>query len=456
MRLTYDLTLEQTQKLIMTPELRQAIELLQLNALELREYIDKELEENPLLEITNNAEEYESIDKYANNDVDWKEYFDKFDDISYRPQTDENIKEYNYESFISYEPTLKEHLFSQLNLMSLENIGHKIGVSIIENIDNSGYLTVTAEEISKYTKSTVEEVEIILNIIQNFEPLGVGARDLKECLLIQTREKKGICKCTVNIIEDYLEDVGQNRIQKIAKELNVEPQEIQEACDYIKSLEPKPGRTFGSNDDIKYIKPDVEIKIVDGEFEVIVNDVTGPRLNINNYYKNLLRTSNDKNTMEFLNEKFNSAMWIIRSIEQRRNTIKRVVESIIRFQKDFFLTGEKSLRPLTLKEVADDIDMHESTISRATNGKFAQTPRGIFELKYFFSSSLDSDKGGISSTSIKSHIKEILDEEDPKKPYSDSKLAEILGKQGISISRRTIAKYRDELNIPSSNIRRRY
>ncbi|MFA5576943.1 MAG: RNA polymerase factor sigma-54 [Tissierellaceae bacterium] len=456
MRLTYDLTLEQTQKLVMTPELRQAIELLQLNALELKDYIAQELEENPILEIANNEEEYENIDKYTNNDVDWKDYFEKFDDISYRPQTDKNMKDYNYESFISYEPTLKEHLLSQLNLMSLENREHKIGVALIENIDSRGYLTVTTEEVSHYTNSSVDEVEIILNIIQNFEPLGVGARSLRECLLIQVREKKDIGKYINAIIDNYLEDVGHNRIQKIAKELAIEARLVQEACDYIKKLEPKPGRTFGTNEDIRYISPDVEIKIIDGEFEVIVNDVTGPRLNINNYYRELLKTNRDKNTMDFLNEKFNSAMWIIRSIEQRRNTIKKVVESILRFQKDFFLRGEKSLQPLTLKDVAEDIDMHESTISRATNGKYVQTPRGIFELKYFFSSSLESDRGGISSTSIKSRLKDIIDREDPKKPYSDSKLSNIFSDQGINISRRTIAKYRDELGIPSSNIRRRY
>lgn len=456
MRLTYDLTLEQTQKLIMTPELRLAIELLQFNTLELQEYIAKELEENPILEITSTIEEYLDLEKYTKDEIDWKEYFEHYDDYSYKQEVDRNVEEFNFESYISYEPTLREFLLNQLNLIPLENREHKIGVNIIENIDNNGYLISSIEDIAKSTNSSIEEVEIILNIIQNFDPSGVGARNLKECLLIQVRDRKDINKYIVEIIENYLEDLGHNRIQKIAKALDIETYEVQEACDYIRQLEPKPGRAFGNNQDLGYIIPDAEIKLINGELEVILNDVTGPRLGINNYYRSLLRTGNDKDTMEFLNQKFNSAMWIIRSIEQRRNTIKKVIESIIKFQREFFLEGEKSLRPLTLKDIANDIDMHESTISRATNGKYVQTPRGLFELKYFFSSGVESHDGGISSVSIKKILQEIIDEENPKKPYSDNKLAEILAQKGIKISRRTVAKYRDELNIPPSNMRKRY
>lgn len=458
MRLSYDLTLEQTQKLIMTPELRQAIELLQFNCLELKEYIAKELEENPILELSNSSEEYENIDKYSEeNEIDWKEYWDKYGDNSYRSEVDKNIKEYNYESFVSYEPSLKEHLLLQLNLVPLENKEHKIGEYIIQNIDNNGYLNIKLEEIANYLKCSIEEVEIMLGIVQTFEPLGVGARSLSECLLIQVGERKNISKYIINIIEDYLEDLSYNRIQKIAKQLNIEPKKIQEASDFIRTLEPKPGRCYSGNcGNIRYITPDAEIKEIDGEFVVIVNDVTGPRLNINNYYKNMLQTGKDEHTLEFLNNKLNSAMWIIRSIEQRKATIKKVIESILKFQIEFFLKGEKSLKPLTLKDVADDIDMHESTISRATNGKYVQTPRGLFELKYFFTSGVLGSEGDISSTSIKSTLKEIIDNEDAKKPLSDQKISELLEEKGISISRRTVAKYRDELNIPSSSMRRRY
>lgn len=458
MRLSYDLTLEQSQKLIMTPELRQAIELLQFNSLELKEYITNEMEENPMLESLNSSEEFDNLDKYTNdNEIDWKEYFEKYDDISYRPQVDKNIKEYNYESFVSYEPTLKEHLMLQLRLIPLENREYKIAENIIQNIDENGYLIVSTEEIARFMKCGQEEVEIVLDIVQAFEPAGVGARNLKECLSIQVRNKPDVDYYIVRIIEDYLEDLGYNRILKISKELNLDLKKVQEACDYIKRLEPKPGRSFRSDsDDIRYVLPDAEIKLLDGEFVVILNDVTGPRLNINNYYKELMKSGGDKKTIDFLNEKFNSAMWVIRSIEQRRNTIRRVIESILKLQKSFFIEGEIALKPLTLKDIADDIDMHESTVSRATNGKYVQTPRGLFELKYFFSSGILGDEGDISSASIKVTLKRIVDNEDPKKPYSDQKISELLKIQGVNISRRTVAKYRDELCIPSSSMRRRY
>ena len=458
MRLSYDLILEQSQKLIMTPELRQAIELLQFNSLELKEYITNELEENPMLESAGANEEFENLDKYKDdNDIDWKEYLEKYDDISYRAQVDKNVKEYNYESFISHGPTLREHLLSQLSLISLENKEYKIGENIIYNIDENGYLSTSIEDIAKFMKSNIEEAKILLDIIQAFDPVGVGARDLKECLLIQLRDRKDVHPCTQTIIEDYLEDIGYNRVQKISKELGLELVEVQDICDYIKNLEPKPGRTFrGESGDARYITPDAEIKLVDGEFVVIINDSTGPKLNINNYYKELMKSEGDKDTIDFLNEKFNSAMWVIRSIEQRKSTIRKVIESILKFQMDFFIEGEKSLKSLTLKDVAEDIEMHESTISRATNGKYVQTPRGLFELKYFFSSGILSEEGELSSTSIKVTLKEIIDNENNKKPYSDQKIAELLKEKGINISRRTVAKYRDELNIPSSTIRKRY
>lgn len=458
MRLSYDLTLEQSQKLIMTPELRQAIELLQFNSLELKEYITTELEQNPMLESLSSGDEFENLDKYTEDkEVDWKEYLEKYDDISYRPQVDKNIKEYNYESFVSYDPTLKEHLMSQLNLVCLGNKEWKIGENIVQNIDENGYLNIPLEDIAEYMKCNVQEVEILLNIVQTFEPLGVGARDLRECLLIQVREIKPVESYIIRIIEEYLEDLGHNRIQKIAKELNIELEQVQDACDYIKRLEPKPGRCFhGNSDDVKYVTPDANIELIEGKFVVVLNETAGPRLNINSYYKEMMKTGKDKNTIEFLNEKFNSAMWIIRSIEQRRSTIKKVIESILKFQMEFFLEGARSLRPLTLKDVAEDIEMHESTISRATSGKYVQTPRGLFELKYFFSSGLLGDDGDISSISIKSTLKELIDGENIKKPYSDQKISEILKSQGINISRRTVAKYRDELNIPSSSMRRRY
>lgn len=458
MKLSYDLHLEQTQKLVMTPELRQAIELLQFNSIELNEYISNELEQNPMLERETPKDEFEDIDKYTDDkEVDWKEYIEKYDDFSYRPQRDKNAKEVNFESFISTEPTLKEFLMSQLNMVHFGIQERKIGEYIINNIDKNGYFELTVEEIASLLDVNKNEVELVLKVIHTFDPLGVGARNLRECLLIQMKAKRNPEKHALKIIEDHLDDLGSNRIQKIAKELNITVSDVQKACDYIRNFEPKPGRSFAdSYDTVKYVTPDAEIKLFEDKFVVIVKDSTAPKLNINNYYKKLMRTGKDEGATEFLNQKFNSAMWIIRSIEQRRNTIKKVVESILKFQMDFFLKGEKALKPLTLKDIAEDIDMHESTISRSTSGKYVQTPRGLFELKYFFKSGVGCSEGDKSSTSIKFTIKDIIEKEDSKKPLSDQKISDILKERGVKISRRTVAKYRDELNIASSSMRRRY
>lgn len=458
MKLSYNLNLEQTQKLIMTPELRQAIQLLQYTSLELNEYISKELEENPMLELEQPIVEPERVELNQTDrdvDIDWKEYLEKYDDISYKPEIDKNYKEYNYESFVSYSPTLKEHLISQLRLLNIGAREYKICEYIIQNIDDNGYLVTNLNEIGKILNENVNEMEEMLKIIQSFDPIGVGARNLKECLLLQVKEYN--YPIIENLIENYLEDIAFNRMTKIAKEMELSLQDLQRACDFIKKLEPKPGRTFsGNSSDVKYIIPDATIQYIDGEYVIIVNDYAGPRLNINNFYKNLLKDGGDKQTTEFLQEKLNSATWIIKSIEQRRQTIYKVVESILKHQMDFFEKGEKYLVPLTLKDVAEDIEMHESTISRTTNGKYVQTPRGLFELKYFFSAGLSSQEGDVSSTSVKSMIKEIIDNEDTKKPYSDQQIANMLKEKGTKISRRTIAKYRDELSIPSSSLRRRY
>ncbi|MEW8973397.1 MAG: RNA polymerase factor sigma-54 [Tissierellaceae bacterium] len=458
MKLGYNLTLEQTQKLIMTPELRQAIQLLQFNSLELNEYIKKEMEENPMLEMENPSEGMERIEELpSEKEIDWKEYVEKYDDISYKPQVDKNQEKYNLESFISYSPSLKEYLVNQLNLVKLSEEEYDIGEYIIQNIDENGYLFVSTEEIAYQLEIPESKVEEILKVIQTFDPLGVGARDLKECLLIQIKEKGDIDSLIVSIIEEYLDDLACNRMLKISKELNIDVEKMQGVCDYIRTLEPKPGRAFSSGgDNVRYIVPDATIELIDGEFIILINDNTGPRLNINSFYRNLISNSSDKDATNFLSEKLNSAMWIIKSIEQRRQTIYKVVESILKFQIEFFRTGDKALVPLTLKDVADDIEMHESTISRATNGKYVQTPRGLYELKYFFTTGLPSAKGDISSTSIKSIIKDIIDNEDPKKPYSDQSIADILKTKGAKISRRTVAKYRDELEIPSSSMRRRF
>ncbi|MCR3956479.1 MAG: RNA polymerase factor sigma-54 [Gudongella sp.] len=456
MRLNYDLTLEQSQKLIMTPELRQAIQLLQYTSLELNSYLKREMEENPLLELEGTSEDNQSMETLKDEkDIDWKEFLESYDDISYRSEVDRNRKEYSFENFVSYTPSLKDYLIEQLNMISLDAAEYRIADYIIQNINSNGYLDSTVVEISSQLHASEEEVEAVLTVIQSFEPYGVGARSLKECLLIQVRDEKDFL--IKRVINDHLEDIASNKIASIAKELDISIQKAQEYVDFIKCLEPKPGRTFrGDGDDTRYITPDASIEEIDGEYVIFINDVTGPRLNINQYYKSLLKDGGDVETTEFLQEKLNSAMWLIKSIEQRRQTLYKVVESILKYQKEFLIHGEKRLVPLTLKDVAEDIEMHESTISRATSGKYVQTPRGVFELKYFFTTGLSGKSGEVSATSVKSIIKGIVDGEDQKKPLSDQVISNILKERGMEVSRRTVAKYRDELKIPSSSRRRRF
>ncbi|WP_066503620.1 RNA polymerase factor sigma-54 [Abyssisolibacter fermentans] len=452
MRLGFDLTLQQTQKLIMTPELRQAIKILQYSSLEIVDHVKNQIESNPMLDFnikTNSDDQY--------NSIDWKDYAKKQSFSNYEaPRDDKDDNDYSFEKFYKVEESLKEHIMIQLEISELKSKQREIGEFIIECIDDNGYLSVTLETISQQLSVSIQEVEDVLELIQTFDPVGIGSLNLKDCLMLQLDYKFIDDPNVYEVVENYLEDVAYNRITKISKELSITSKRVQEIFDIIKSLEPKPGRGFSNkHDDIKFVKPDVTLEQVNGEFVIVVNDNTAPRLIISNYYKKLL-SSGDENTTKYLNNKFNSAMWLIKSIEQRRQTIYNVVKSILKYQGDFFIKGDKALKPLTLKEVAGDIGVHESTVSRATNGKYIQTPKGLFELKYFFSSGVNNTEGGIAATSIKSMIKEMISGENTKKPLSDQVIANKLKEKGIKISRRTVAKYRDELNIPSSSGRRRF
>lgn len=466
MKMGFELNLSQTQKLIMTPELRQAIQILQFNNVELTDYINKQLEVNPFLESVDNKSDESSsnddqiIESVENDEVDWRELAERYDDLSYKAyeKNADNESKQSFESYTSKKLSLKDHLMVQLGLVVKTNKEKRIGEFIIESLDNKGYLGCSLQDIGLLINEDVVEVERVLRLIQTFDPLGVGARNLSECLMIQLKEK-GIQDKNAYIIADrYLEDIACNKIQKIAKELHISVNRVQNICDIIKMLEPKPSRGFiVDSDNIRYIVPDVTIEKINDEYIIIVNDGYLPTLTISNYYKNLITNLEDKEAGKFLSDKLNSSMWLIKSIEQRRMTLYKVVESILKFQRRFFDEGKAYLKPLVLKDVADDIGVHESTVSRATNGKYVQTPRGLFELKYFFASSLsEADGTGVSSTSVKSTIQKLIDEENPQKPLSDQKIAEKLNEEGINISRRTVAKYRDEMRIPSSSMRRRY
>ena len=295
-------------------------------------------------------------------------------------------------------------------------------------------------------------------MIQTFEPIGVGARNLKECLIIQLAAKGLLDEVTEYIILNHLEDLGDNKLNKIAKAIGISVSQVQMVSDLIRTLEPKPGRSFAGGENVKYIVPDVFVEKMAGDYIVISNESSIPHIMVSPYYNSLAREAkNDEELSKYITDKFNSALWLIKSIEQRKRTIYNVVTAVVRHQKEFLDKGPKYLKTLTLKQVADDIGMHESTVSRSVNGKYMQTPRGVFEIKYFFSGGITGQDGeGVSSNSIKTMIKEIIDGENPAKPFSDQDIVGVLSERGIEISRRTVAKYREGMNILSSSKRRRY
>ena len=472
MKLGYDLTIEQSQKLTMTPELIQAIQILQFNSQELENYVQEELMQNPVLEYEagddkrdkeQEVSKSESLDNKAAEEADFdlreKVKEAEYDDISYKQwEHRRDNDEPTFEQFVSKEETLEDSLLLQLTFSKLKGEDLKIGRYLVEAIDQNGYLTAEIPKTAKLFKTCAERVEKILDVIQTFEPAGVGARCLKECLILQLASK-GLLEDSVEyIILHHLEDIGENKLGKVSKETGLTVAQVQMIADLIRTLEPKPGRRFSSGEAVKYVVPDVVVEKIDGEYQVLTNEGTIPRLMVSSYYMSLAkRASEDAELSKYLNDKYNSAMWLIKSIEQRRQTIYNVVASVVHYQKEFLDKGPKYMKTLTLKQVAEDLNIHESTVSRSINGKYMQTPRGVFEIKYFFSSGITGADGeGMSSNSIKSFIKEIVESEDPKKPYSDQDMVEILSQKGIEISRRTVAKYRECMNILSSSKRRRY
>lgn len=477
MRLGYDLTIEQTQKLTMTPELIQAIQILQYNSQELEDFVSKEIMENPILEMDNtvpndsheNLKDPESsmseelmYKEAERDDIDLREKIaeSEYDDISYR-QWEHRVSNEDVVSFDQYtskEETLQDYLLLQLTFSDLKDRDKKIGRYLVEGIDDNGYLTVDTDQTAAVFGVKACTVERILKVIQGFEPVGVGARSLEECLLIQLEAKGFKDESLDYVIKNHLNDLAENKIQYIAKSIGLTVLQVQAMADLIRTLDPKPGMAYSSGEQIRYVVPDVIIEKEDDGYEIVTNDSTIPSLKVSSYYMNLVKNNkDDEDLQKYLNDKYNSALWLIKSIEQRKRTIFKVSEAVMKLQTEFLEKGEKYLKPMTLKQIADAVGVHESTVSRSINGKFIQTPRGVYEIKYFFSSGVGSGSGeGLSSNSIKTFIKEIIDGEDPKKPCSDQDMVEILSEKGIEISRRTVAKYRESMNILSSSKRRRY
>lgn len=472
MRMGYDLLIEQTQKLIMTPELRQAITILQLSSIELSVYIDQQLQENPLLELQegegqefdqNGNSELESQQNFneveENRQLDWQEYFQESSNPTLLKNQNFNQTTYAFEDFLSQSVTLTEHLLLQLRLTSLKKKEHNIGEYLIGNIDGNGYLQATVQEIARDLKVEEEEVEKVLSVIQTFDPAGVGARSLEECLLIQV-EQKGFHDTLLRlVIQNHLLDLAKAKISWIAQALGVALQDVQRAADTIKTLDPKPGRNYGNPKDAGYIIPDVVLQKVDDQYFVLINDSMMPRITISTAYRSALAQEGncDKDARCFVENKLNAAAWLLRSIEQRRQTLHKVVSCLVELQKDFLEQGFKYLKPLNLKTVAERTGLHESTVSRAISNKYIQTPLGVLEMKRFFSSGLTKSSGETTSAeSVKRFIREIVLSENSLHPYNDQIIVDMLKTKGIQISRRTVAKYRDKLGIATARQRKRY
>ena len=459
MRMDYTYNLTQEQKLILTHEMQLSIKVLQMSVNELREYINNEFTENPILDIKENSsnsseEKKPELDKYDYKEMIKYLEFDNYGAQSYGNYDDEEISPFN---FISEKKSLKEYLYEQINEIENNELIISIAQYIVESLDHRGYLEISTEEIAKELDIDIALVEEALEVVQDLEPYGIGARDLKECLKIQLINLGLIDDNLEKIVDDHLEDLANGKYAGIAKVLEISPREAQRYGDVIRKLEPKPSRGFYTGEDTKFIIPDAEIRNIQGEFHIIMNDGVLPKLSVNNMYKQVLNSDSDKNTTEYVKEKMNKAIFIVKSIEQRRSTLYKVLEKIVEKQSEFLLKGINYLKPMTLKEIAEDINMHESTVSRAIKDKYILTSFGTIRIKNLFVSKLSVGKNDedVAVTSIKSKIKEIIDKENKQKPLSDQAICDSLNKEKVNISRRTVAKYREELGIQSSSKRKR-
>lgn len=465
--------LKLSQQLVMTPQLQQAIKLLQLSRLELSDAIQQEIDENPVLDETTESEEgskesgedlsgdsaeAKQNEPEAKSDFDWKDYVASTITPS-RGSYASNTDREEFEPIITKKASFSDHLLWQLRLHELSENELEIGEYIIGNLDKDGYLQATFDEVVLHTGSDLELVEKVLKLIKGFDPVGVASQNLQECLLKQAEMLPGDNSLIKKILLHYMKDLERRKYQAIAKGLNISLKEVVDICELIADFEPRPGRAFNDNEP-QYITPDIYVFKVDDEYVVTLNEDGQPKLKINSFYRNILASNDIKSEKAkgYIQEKLRSAVWLIKSVYHRQSTIINVTKSLIKFQSDFFDYGCGHLKPLVLRDVAEDIGMHESNISRVTTNKYVHTPHGIFELKYFFNSGLSSDDGKtIASESVKNKIKEIIQNEDPCKPYSDQDLADMLKQsQGINIARRTVTKYRELQGILSSSKRKKH
>lgn len=471
-----------SQTLRMTPQLQQAIRLLQLSRMELIDEIRSEMTENPLLEEgpvyeneapketkevespTADQGEFESApledfkpDQPDLEKIDWDKFMENYNS----PVPGNSFKNLGQDELPTLEQTLStseslsEHLLEQVRFSGMNQEEQEIASLIIGNLDETGYLRNTSvEELAFDANQSPEDVSFVLEIVQTFDPLGVAARSLKECLLIQAAVVFPDDEVVRVMIDEHIPSLERKSFKKIAREMELELEEVISGAQAIAELEPKPGRQYAGVD-ARYITPDIYIYKVGDEYITSLNEDGMPKLRISNYYRDELarkKAEGEKDeARNYIQDKLRGAMWLIRSIHQRQSTIKKVTQSIIKFQYDFFEEGVEHLKPLVLKDIAKDIDMHESTVSRVTTNKYVHTPRGTFELKYFFNSSITNHEGAdLASEAVKAKIREIVSGEDPKKPLSDAKIVKLLAEDGVEIARRTVAKYREMMGILSS------
>jgi len=478
MEMRQGLRLTQSQRLVMTPKLQQALKLLQAPTLELQQMLKAEMISNPLLEevddLVEEPEKETAADDFgeenrlerdeaepqdapeSNEEVDWTEFMQQGSDSS-TTRAEERHEEFVERVPVS-RPSLDEHLSEQLRYRGLGDEAEAIGDYLIGSIDERGYLTMSVEEVAAELDQPIARVEEVLRAVQALEPPGIGARNLRECLLLQLRARGQEESLAWRIVDTHFEDLVRRRQMDIARALKVPVEDVQTALDLIGTLSPVPGNQV-SGADAQYVYPDLIVERVGEDYVVTLNDRNVPRLRISQAYEHVLKDGAPANgaTREYVVTKLNSARWLIQTIEQRRKTMVKVMRAIVVEQREFFDSGVLHMKPLTLQDIASKIGMHESTVSRVTSGKYVQTPRGVFELKYFFSSGLDTQGGDeISAKSAKAIIARMIEAEDKHDPVSDQKLMDMLQAQGLDIARRTVAKYREQLNIPNARFRKRH
>lgn len=481
MALDLRLQVKLSQQLVMTPQLQQAIKLLQLGRMELVDVVTQELEENPMLDegadppesreeqkltgdesevptTTDDSHQEVKGETEGMNDIDWQTYLDGYSLSSGTSDVYEDSEERpSYESLLTKKNTLFDHLMWQLGLSSVSDDERAAVTEIVGNLDEEGYLHSSPEELAEATQVTLDVVERALQLVRQYDPPGIASYNLQQCLLLQLERLELGESLAATILRDHIADLEGRKYSVIAKALKLPLDDVLAASKFISDLDPRPGRAY-NQEDIQYITPDIFVRKVGEEYVVMLNDEGLPNLRINSFYRNALSNSDsvDKQAGEYIQEKMRSAVWLIKSIHQRQRTIFKVTTSIVKYQRDFFDYGIEHLKPLVLRDVAEDIEMHESTVSRVTTNKYVQTPQGLFELKFFFNSGISTAFGdSVASESVKSKIKDIVAQEDPKKPFSDQKIVTLLAGQDIKIARRTVTKYREMLGIGSSTERKR-